>query len=331
MLSTTRRLGTNPGGGRPSSGPRRASPRGGRCGSTIEDRGQREQHREHPQDDRARRSGSWRANSSPTSTNGEHEHREAQRDRPRPRGRACVGSSTRRPGRVLAVLAERLAGADRQQRRGERHDARTRRRHAVAVEPAAVSAAASAARPRSGMKTTGTWMISGCAGSPNARWISTGQSASESTAATATIGSHGGRAVARAGTDAEAMAAKRNVPGHARPYRALRHQRRRRGRRAAASTSVCSAGPSRTPTRGSSVRQAPGGDRGGAGRRALLDAPTNGPECTFAVDDLDAALETAHGRRRLGVDARRRSSMASGELAFVADPGGNVLGLMRFD
>ena len=37
------------------------------------------------------------------------------------------------------------------------------------------------------MKTTGTWMISGWAGSPNALWISTGHSASETTAATATI------------------------------------------------------------------------------------------------------------------------------------------------
>ena len=55
------------------------------------------------------------------------------------------------------------------------------------------------------MKTTGTWMISGWAGSPNARWISIGQSASETTAATATIVSHGGRAGARASTVLVAM------------------------------------------------------------------------------------------------------------------------------
>ena len=38
------------------------------------------------------------------------------------------------------------------------------------------------------------------------------------------------------------------------------------------------------------------------GRRALLDAPTNGPECTFAVEDLNAALKTRHCRRRFRVD-----------------------------
>ena len=43
------------------------------------------------------------------------------------------------------------------------------------------------------MKITGTWMSSGCAGSPNAVWISTGHSTSASTAAMATIGSSGRR------------------------------------------------------------------------------------------------------------------------------------------
>ena len=78
-----------------------------------------------------------------------------------------VGS---RSGRQLpfALLLERLARADRQQRRGERHDRERGERHAEALEPAGVACAASAASPRIGTKTTGTWMISGWAGSPNA-------------------------------------------------------------------------------------------------------------------------------------------------------------------
>jgi len=55
------------------------------------------------------------------------------------------------------------------------------------------------------MNTTGTWMISGWAGSPNARLISIGQSASETSAATATIVSHGERPAARASTVLVAM------------------------------------------------------------------------------------------------------------------------------
>ena len=66
------------------------------------------------------------------------------------------------------------------------------------------------------------------------------------------------------------------------------------------------------------------------GRRALLDAPTNGPECTFAVNDLNAALETVTA---VGGSVLMPATPVDGvgELAFVADPGGNVLGLMRFD
>jgi predicted enzyme related to lactoylglutathione lyase len=61
----------------------------------------------------------------------------------------------------------------------------------------------------------------------------------------------------------------------------------------------------------------------------LLDAPTNGPECTFAVDDLDAALAqvTACG----GAVVMAPSAIpGAGTLAFVTDPAGNLLGLMRF-
>ena len=66
------------------------------------------------------------------------------------------------------------------------------------------------------------------------------------------------------------------------------------------------------------------------GRRALLDAPTNGPEVTFAVDDLAAALEQVEaGGGSVVMPAAAIDGV--GELAFVTDPGGNVLGLMRFD
>jgi predicted enzyme related to lactoylglutathione lyase len=64
-------------------------------------------------------------------------------------------------------------------------------------------------------------------------------------------------------------------------------------------------------------------------RRALLDVPTNGPEVTFAVDDLGAALDAvAAGGGRVLMPATAIDGV--GELAFVADPGGNVLGLMQF-
>jgi predicted enzyme related to lactoylglutathione lyase len=66
------------------------------------------------------------------------------------------------------------------------------------------------------------------------------------------------------------------------------------------------------------------------GRRALLDAPTNGPECTFAVDDLAEAIARAEaGGGSVLMPATTLPGV--GELAFVSDPGGNVVGLMRFD
>jgi predicted enzyme related to lactoylglutathione lyase len=65
------------------------------------------------------------------------------------------------------------------------------------------------------------------------------------------------------------------------------------------------------------------------GRRALLETPTNGPEVTFSVDDLEVALEAvAAGGGRVLMSATAIDGV--GELAFVADPGGNVLGLMHF-
>jgi predicted enzyme related to lactoylglutathione lyase len=66
------------------------------------------------------------------------------------------------------------------------------------------------------------------------------------------------------------------------------------------------------------------------GRRALLDVATNGPECTFAVDDLADAIarpETSGG----SVLMPPATIPGVGDLAFVSDPGGNVVGLMRFD
>jgi uncharacterized protein len=66
------------------------------------------------------------------------------------------------------------------------------------------------------------------------------------------------------------------------------------------------------------------------GRRALLDVPTNGPEVTFAVDDLTSAIARVEsGGGSVLMPATAIDGV--GELAFVTDPGGNVLGLMRFD
>jgi predicted enzyme related to lactoylglutathione lyase len=65
------------------------------------------------------------------------------------------------------------------------------------------------------------------------------------------------------------------------------------------------------------------------GRRALLDVPTNGPEVTFSVDHLAAALSAVEaGGGTVVMPATAIDGV--GELAFVTDPGGNVLGIMRF-
>lgn len=82
------------------------------------------------------------------------------------------------------------------------------------------------------------------------------------------------------------------------------------------------------------IQRADGGLPGPIGalqaRRALLDAPTNGFECTVAVDDLDAtvaAAQAAGGR----VLMERSTIPGVGDLVFLADPAGNVVGAMRYD
>ena len=100
---------------------------------------------------------------------------------------SCIVGSSISAARALAALEERLARADRQQRAASVTTANDRRPARVAVEQPQ-STTAITARPRIGMKTTGTWISSGCAGSPNARSISMNQSTSDSTAAAAMIG-----------------------------------------------------------------------------------------------------------------------------------------------
>lgn len=64
-------------------------------------------------------------------------------------------------------------------------------------------------------------------------------------------------------------------------------------------------------------------------RRNLLDVPTNGPEVTFAVDDVDevARRVEANGGRILMPKATIPSV---GDLVFFADPFENIVGAMRF-
>jgi hypothetical protein len=66
------------------------------------------------------------------------------------------------------------------------------------------------------------------------------------------------------------------------------------------------------------------------GRRQLLDVPTNGFECTVAVEDL-AAVESAattHGGQIL---MERSTIPGVGHLIFLADPSGNVVGAMQYE
>lgn len=66
-------------------------------------------------------------------------------------------------------------------------------------------------------------------------------------------------------------------------------------------------------------------------RRELVSGlPTIGFECTVAVDDVDAtaAAVVARGGR---VIMAKRVLPGVGELIFVRDPAGNVLGAMRYD
>ena len=65
-------------------------------------------------------------------------------------------------------------------------------------------------------------------------------------------------------------------------------------------------------------------------RRDLLPGgPTTGFECTVGVDDVDAAVSAAlaHGGRLLAEPAE---IPGVGTLAWLADPGGNVVGAMRY-
>jgi predicted enzyme related to lactoylglutathione lyase len=66
------------------------------------------------------------------------------------------------------------------------------------------------------------------------------------------------------------------------------------------------------------------------GRRQLLDEPTNGFECTVAVDDVAAveASATSNGGRIL---MERSTIPGVGHLIFLADPAGNVVGAMQYE
>jgi predicted enzyme related to lactoylglutathione lyase len=57
---------------------------------------------------------------------------------------------------------------------------------------------------------------------------------------------------------------------------------------------------------------------------------TTGPECTFAVDDVDAtakAVVAAGGR----ILMERFTISGAGHLIFLEDPAGNAIGAMQFD
>jgi len=76
-------------------------------------------------------------------------------------------------------------------------------------------------------------------------------------------------------------------------------------------------------------------DAGGAigalqGRRNLLEGPTNAPEVTFQVDDVDAFASRAVelGGRVLMPKA---TIPGVGDLVFAADPSGNIVGAIRYE
>jgi predicted enzyme related to lactoylglutathione lyase len=65
------------------------------------------------------------------------------------------------------------------------------------------------------------------------------------------------------------------------------------------------------------------------GRRQLGTHPIHGLECTFAIDDVGAfaAAAQAHGGR---VVMEPTTIPGVGELVFVEDPSGNVIGAMAY-
>jgi uncharacterized protein len=65
-------------------------------------------------------------------------------------------------------------------------------------------------------------------------------------------------------------------------------------------------------------------------RELVAGARTVGFECTVAVSDVDvvAKAAVAHGGR---VVMARSTITGVGDLVFVADPSGNVVGAMRYD
>src|SRR3954470_17900888 len=65
-------------------------------------------------------------------------------------------------------------------------------------------------------------------------------------------------------------------------------------------------------------------------RRDLLERPTSAPEVTFEVDDVDAftARAVELGGRVLMPKA---AIPGVGELSFVADPSGNLVGAIRYE
>jgi uncharacterized protein len=66
-------------------------------------------------------------------------------------------------------------------------------------------------------------------------------------------------------------------------------------------------------------------------RRDLVEGrPATGPECTFAVDDVDATAEAV--RQAGGTIVMERFTIAGvGHLIFFTDPSGNAIGAMQYD
>jgi predicted enzyme related to lactoylglutathione lyase len=65
-------------------------------------------------------------------------------------------------------------------------------------------------------------------------------------------------------------------------------------------------------------------------RRELLDRPTNGVECTFAVDDVDATANAVVGSGGRIV-MERFTITGVGHLIAFEDPSGNAVLAMQYD